>query len=116
MRLFVYLLSPVFLTGCLFWELMPSYSSYWDEDTWIHKNTKQPLSNDIHTYCFYESLKGFEVKDVSGYQEVIGAEDKKKSKMVYTSCLRRKGFIFNASYKYCYKFREVCTEYSEYRK
>lgn len=116
MRNFIFLLFPFMLTGCLVWELMPSYSSYWDEDIWIHKNTKQPLNRDIDMDCFNKSLEGFEIKNISGLPRVVGEDNRAKSEKIYASCLRRKGFIFNASYKYCYKFREICDRYNEYRK
>lgn len=116
MRFFIYLLFPFMLSGCLVWELMPSYSSYWKESTWIHRNTRQPLSDNISTDCFNESLKGFKISNISGLPRAEGEDNRKKSEKIYASCLRSKGFIFNASYKYCYKFREVCDQYNEYRK
>ncbi len=111
MKILTYVLTSFFLTGCLFWDLMPSYSSCWDEDTWIHKDTKKPLTDDIHIACFNESIQGLEIRDVSGYPEVIGIKNQDQSNRNYALCLKRKGFVFNASYKYCYKFKSICDKY-----
>lgn len=116
MRIIIYLFAPFFITSCLVWDLMPTYSSYWNEDVWRHIDTKEPLPDHIHVSCFRESLQGFEIRDISGFPEVIGVENKKQSNRKYAICLRNKGFVFNASYKYCYKFREICDRYNEYRK
>ena len=97
-------------------DLMPSYSSYWDENIWVHKDTKKTLTEDIHMICFNQPIQGFEIKDVSVFPEVVGVKNRKESNRRYAMCLRDKGFIFNASYAYCYKFKDVCDTYNKYSK
>ena len=116
MKIFIYLLVILSLEGCLFLDLMPSYSSYWDENIWVHKDTKKPLTKDTHMACFNQSIQGLEIKDVSGFPEVVGVKDREESNKRYAMCLRDKGFVFNASYAYCYKFKDVCDAYNKYRK
>ena len=52
MKIFIYVLVTLSLGGCLFLDLMPSYSSYWDESIWVNKDTKKPLTKDTHMACF----------------------------------------------------------------
>jgi lipoprotein len=112
----IILLFPLLtLTGCLVLDLMPSYSSYFDEDIWVHRRTKEALSEEIYKKCFSQSLKGFEVINEYGFSTVKGEREKIESNRIYASCLRQNGFLFNASYKYCYKFPSVCQKYNEYR-
>ena len=66
-------------------------------------------------FCFSQSLKGFEVINEYGFSTVKGEREKIESNRIYASCLRQNGFVFNASYKYCYKFPSVCQKYNEYR-
>ena len=108
MKIFIYVLVTLSLGGCLFLDLMPSYSSYWDESIWVNKDT--------HMACFNKSIQGLEIKDVSGFPEVVGVKDREESNKRYAMCLRDKGFVFNASYAYCYKFKDVCDAYNKYRK
>ena len=96
------------LTGCLVLDLIPSYSSYFDEDIWVHRRTKEALSEEIYKKCFSQSLKGFETINKSWLEVIKNKEDEKKSDRIYASCLRENGFVFNASYKYCYKFPYIC--------
>ena len=97
MKIFIYVLVTLSLGGCLFLDLMPSYSSYWDESIWVNKDTKKPLTKDTHMACFNKSIQGLEIKDVSGFPEVVGVKDREESNKRYAMCLRDKGFVFNAS-------------------
>ncbi|SCX75887.1 hypothetical protein SAMN02910354_00178 [Basfia succiniciproducens] len=97
----LFLLVFIFLlSGCFLISLTPSYSSKFRENTWVHKETRVPLSKELHIKC-RESIENSKEEDKLGE--------------VYASCLRKHGFVFNASYMYCYKFKSICEEYYKYR-
>lgn len=104
------------LNGCLVWELSPPYSSSFSETVWVNKDTNKPIPKEIYMNCLKMSFKGFETINKSGLEVIKNKEDEKKSDRIYASCLRENGFVFNASYKYCYKFPYICQKYKEYRK
>ncbi|MDY5421542.1 hypothetical protein [Actinobacillus porcinus] len=115
MKILFTLYLTTLLSSCLIWDLTPAYSPIWNEDTWIHRKTKEPLSNQVHMGCRKESLAPFKTKSDYGLEEPVEPVDRIKSEELYASCLKNKGFIFSASFKYCYKFRRICDEYERYR-
>lgn len=115
MRKLNYLYFVFLLQGCIVWDLTPSYSSTWNENIWTHKKTKEPLSNKIHIECREESLLPFETENLYGLESPIYDIDKIRTKELYASCLKNNGFIFSPSFKYCYKFKEICNDYKKYR-
>lgn len=114
-RCCIFILSFI-LSGCVFLDLMPSYSSYFKEDTWIHGKTKHALPDSIHMECLNISLRLFKTENTTGLERVIDPNDEVKATEIYASCLRNKGYVFNASYKYCYKFESICEKYNKYRR
>ncbi|MDD7545471.1 hypothetical protein [Actinobacillus porcinus] len=112
----IFLIIPILnLMGCVVIDLIPSYSSYFNEDTWVHRDTGLPLPNDINMYCYNKSIEGFDMIDEYGIPTVKGEKNKIISDEIHSNCLKEKGFVFNASYIYCYKFRRICDKYEKYR-
>ena len=116
MKKIIFLFLLLNLTSCVVWDLMPSYSSSFDEDIWIHQKTKEALNDDVHNYCLRQSLKEFNMANKYSSSTVKTEMGNVESNRIYASCLRENGFVFNASYKYCYKFPYICQKYNEYRR
>ncbi|MBE2898935.1 hypothetical protein HPC37_09105, partial [Pasteurellaceae bacterium 20609_3] len=104
-----------FTNGCV-WDFIPIYSSEWDEQLWVHNDNGTPLPRNIFKHCLKESFKPFKTKIISGDIEVVADPDERiKAYNIEGACLYQKGFRFKASYKYCYKFNEVCQAFNKYR-
>lgn len=88
------------LNSCFVISMTPSYSPLFQENIWINKITREPLSREHQEKCIKEinNSTGTEKNDL------------------YANCLRKYGFIFNASYTFCYKFEDICNKYKKYRK
>ncbi|MBF4102276.1 hypothetical protein INT80_02320 [Gallibacterium anatis] len=99
----------------VFWVWYPPYSSFWKEDIWIHKDNNTAPTGDIVRECYNQSLAPFETKIVGGLEIPANSEDKIKAYDIDGSCLYQKGFRFNASYKYCYRFGNTCKQWNKYR-
>lgn len=112
----VLILYLLLLNSCV-WDMIPSYSPYWDEDLWFHKENKKPLPKNIDSKCYQYSLSQFKTKrnEILDRIEIINEEDKIRSDRIYGICLKDKGYIFNPSYKFCYRFKSYCESYNEFR-
>ncbi|PJG84585.1 hypothetical protein [Conservatibacter flavescens] len=114
---FCIILILFLLNGCIVIDLMPSYSKTFNEDIWVDKKTGKALSDTDFNQCRHISIIGFKTKkSPSGLTQFLNEKDEQKSNDIYASCLQNKGYIFNASYKYCYKFKSTCEKYNKYRK
>ncbi|MFZ7142086.1 hypothetical protein ACLSY0_04105 [Avibacterium avium] len=106
----------VFLLNACLWPFIPPYSPFWDEETWFHKDDKSSLTRDIFIDCRNKSLAPFETKVVGGLKMPVNPDDWVKYDDLYGACLYQKGFRFSASYKHCYKYRNLCKIYKKYSK
>lgn len=88
------------LNSCFVISMTPSYSPLFKENIWINKITGEPLSREYQDKC---------------KQEISNSTDIEKD-YLYANCLRKYGFVFNASYTFCYKFEDICNKYDKYRK
>ncbi|WP_152596706.1 hypothetical protein [Chelonobacter oris] len=104
----------VFLGGCV-WAFYPPYSSFWDEDIWVHKDNNTPPTGDVVRECYAQSLAPFKTKVVGGLEIPVNPDDRVKADDLDGACLYQKGFRFNASYKYCYGFSDTCKQWNKYR-
>ncbi|MFQ1015280.1 hypothetical protein C3007_01380 [Avibacterium gallinarum] len=113
-KIFSVLYLACCVTGCL-WIWYPPYSSFWDEDIWVHKENNTPPTKDIVRECYSQSLLPFETKVVGELEIPVSPEDQVKANDIDGACLYQKGFRFNASYKYCYRFDNTCKQWNKYR-
>lgn len=104
------------LSGCF---LIPPYSKIYDTPLWVHRQSKQEMSMDLHLKCYRESIKPFKTEKTEwGGEYIPNKEDWKKSEILYANCAYSQGYVFSASYLYCYKFSDegYCDLLKKYRK
>lgn len=107
--------SFVFLLGGCLWVWHPPYSSFWREDIWVHKDDNTVPTAEIVQYCYAQPLAPFKTKNIGGLEIPIDPEEQAKSDDLDGACLYQKGYRFNASYKYCYRFGNICKKWNKYR-
>ncbi|AIL33278.1 hypothetical protein [Basilea psittacipulmonis] len=103
------------VSGCL-WVWYPPYSSFWNEDIWVHQNNNTSPSGDTVRECYAQALAPFETKVVGGLEIAANPDDQEKVGNLEGACLYQKGYRFNASWKYCYRFERTCKKWNKYRK
>lgn len=105
------------LQGCIVIDLIPPYSDFFREKTWINKKTGKSLPSSVFLECHKKALETFNITEDPNGGLPIGTSEEVELAFINTraQCYVSNGYNFNASFIYCYRFKSTCTDYNKYR-